>query len=95
LCLIPLFTRRQDADLQWHARNGLALFLAETAIILVLGVLAMPLLLVFHGRGFFFLTTLFFLFWAGVLALHVSCVLQALQGRRFVVPLLSRLAERI
>lgn len=95
LCLIPLFTRREEADLQWHARNGLALFLAETAVILALAVLAVPMLLLFHGHGFLILTALFFLFWAGVLALHIVCVFKALQGGRFRVPLLTEWAERI
>ena len=95
LCLIPLFTRREDPELQWHAKNGLTLFLIETAVILLLGLIGLPVLLLFKGHGFFFLTTVFFLFWAGVLALHIVCVLKALQGERFRIPVLTDWAERI
>ncbi len=95
LCLVPLFLRREDGELQWHARNGLVLFLVETAVILLLGLAGLPILLFFKGHGFLFLTAVFFLFWAVVLALHVACILRALQGRRLFVPGLSHWAERI
>jgi uncharacterized membrane protein len=95
LCLIPLFLRREDGELQWHARNGLALFLVEAAVILVLGLAGLPILLFFKGHGFLFLTGVFFLFWAAVLALHAACVLRALQGGRLFVPGISHWAERI
>lgn len=95
LCLVPLFTRRDDAEVQWHAKNGLALFLVETAGILALAVAGLPILLLFKGHGFLFLTVLFFLFWALVLALHIGCVLKALAGGRFRIPGLTDWAERI
>jgi uncharacterized membrane protein len=95
LCLVPLFTRREDAEVQWHAKNGLALFLVETACILALALVGLPVLLLFRGHGFLFLTVLFFLFWALVLALHIGCVLKALQGGRFRIPGLTDWAERI
>ena len=95
LCLVPLFARKEDAEIQWHAKNGLALFLVETAFILVLGLIGFPILLLFKGHGFLLLTTAFFLFWAGVLALHIGCVLRALQGGRLRIPGLTDWAERI
>ena len=95
LCLVPLFTRREDAELQWHAKQGLALFLVETGCILCLGLVAIPVLLVFKGHGFLLLTVIFFLFWALVLALHIACVVKALQGGRLRIPGLTEWAERI
>lgn len=95
LCLVPLFTRKEDPEIRWHARNGLALFLAETAGILALALVAVPILLIFKGRGFLLLTTTFFLFWAGVLALHIGCVVRGLQGGRLRIPGLTDWAERI
>src|SRR5437016_12016835 len=29
LCLIPLLAKKDDPEIQWHAKNGLALFIAE------------------------------------------------------------------
>src|SRR5436190_18583440 len=28
-CLIPLLAKKDDPDVQWHAKNGLGLFIAE------------------------------------------------------------------
>src|SRR5258708_11120970 len=36
LALIPLLTKKDDADLQWHAKNGLALAIAYIPIWIVL-----------------------------------------------------------
>lgn len=32
LCLVPLLTKKEDSEVQWHAKNGLVLSVAITAI---------------------------------------------------------------
>jgi uncharacterized membrane protein len=95
LALVPLFLRREDRDLQWHARNGLGLFIAETLLMIPLGLVAVPFLLVFKGAGLLFVFILSFLLWLFLLALHLSGMRRALRGERLAVPVVSGWAERI
>ena len=39
LCLIPLLTKKDDPEVQWHAKNGLALLGAEIVCWIVFTIL--------------------------------------------------------
>ena len=95
LALVPLFLRREDRELQWHARNGLGLFLAETLLMIPMALAAIPILLFFKGAGLLVVFTLSFLLWLFILALHLSGMRKALRGGRLTVPVVSGWAERI
>jgi len=95
LALVPLFLRREDGELQWHARNGLALFIAETLLMIPLGLATVPLLLLFKAAGLMVVFTFLFLFWLLILALHLVGMRKALRGERLAVPFVSGWAERI
>jgi hypothetical protein len=89
--LIPLIVEKDDPEVQWHARNGLALAIAELlllfAYLLVMSFVSVAAL----GLGFV-LGFLLVLVWIGILGLHLVAILKGIGGRRLVVPGLSRIA---
>src|SRR5260221_2262256 len=83
LALIPLLVEKEDAEVQWHAKNGLVLTAAEFALWIVLMILTViPLL----GCG---IALLQILIWLGVLVLHIIAIVKGVNVGRLVVPVLS------
>lgn len=89
LALIPLLVEKEDREVQWHAKNGLVLFVAYIIAWMVI-----------HFAGM----VVHFLACAGCLAgsvlavlylvLIVLCIIKAVNGERFIVPGLSQFADR-
>lgn len=91
LCLIPLLAKKDDPDVQWHAKNGLALFIAElvwVAIRIALIFVRIPML----GCG---MATIGCIVWIGFLALSVIGIVKAVNGQRFRIPVLTDMAEKM
>lgn len=90
LCLIPLLTKKDDAEVQWHAKNGTVFSAAITVVWLFFWIL---------GRFFPLFTCLISIvpcvIWLGYLVITILGIVQALQGKRFRVPVLSDFAEKI
>jgi uncharacterized membrane protein len=90
LALIPLVVEKDDREVQWHAKNGLVLTVAEflfwiafQAMMFVLGSFLGCLVAIF--------SPIFFLVF---LILHVVAIIKGINGGRLVVPGLSQYAER-
>lgn len=82
LALIPLLVEKNDKEVQWHAKHGLVLIVAEFVIWTALtfaalaGCIAGPILaLVF-------------------LIIHVICIVKGLNGERFLIPGISQFADK-
>jgi uncharacterized membrane protein len=83
LALIPLLVEKEDAEVQWHAKNGLILTGAELVLYVALMILtAIPAL------GCLF-ALLFPLVGLAALVLHIIAMVKGIQGGRLVVPVLS------
>src|SRR5262245_14278608 len=71
LAIVPLLVQRDDADVQWHAKHGLVLMVAELVLLLaftmVTSVLSLSLATV--GIGCVLSVFVFFV-WLAFLALH-------------------------
>ena len=91
LCLIPLLTKKDDPEVQWHAKNGLVLFGAE-----VIWVIIRIMLIFVHiplvGCG---MTAISCVVWIGFIVIMVLCIIKATQGQRFRIPILTDIAEKI
>lgn len=89
LALIPWLVEKDDAEVQWHAKNGLVFTVAMIAcwfIAMVIGVV--PVL----GWIVAILATLVLpLAW---LIFVILGIVKALQGQRLVVPVLSDFVEK-
>lgn len=88
LCLIPLLAKKDDAEVQWHAKNGTALFLAEIAWVIVRIAVA-------YAGVSCAMSIVGCVVWLGFLALSVICIVKAVGGERFRIPVLTDLAEKM
>ncbi|HKR65367.1 MAG TPA: DUF4870 domain-containing protein [Thermoanaerobaculia bacterium] len=94
LSLIPYFAKKDDPDqeVRWHAKNGLALFLAEVAVWIVCIVLMMIMRRVPGlGCGVSIVQCVISL---GFLALIIICIIKAVGGQRFRIPIITDFAEK-
>jgi len=89
LSLVPILAEKEDAEVQWHAKNGLVLF-GAWAIVCMIDVFVFATVQIFGC-----IYTMFMLF-VGLfyLALVVVGIAKALRGERLVVPVLTDLARR-
>ena len=91
LFLIPLLTKKDDPEVQWHAKNGMGITIAEVAAWVIYWVITMfapsvvscavSALSCVIGLGFF--------------VLRIICIVKAVGGQRFTVPVLTDLGQKI
>jgi uncharacterized membrane protein len=93
LALVPLLFEKDDADVQWHAKHGIVLMVAElVALFACLTAMSIVSLATF-GLGC--VLGMFVVFgWMAVLALHVAAILKGVNGSRLIVPYVSQYADR-
>ena len=91
LALIPLLTKKDDPEVQWHAKNGLALMGAEVIFYIVFNIVGYFLPGV-AGCG---LGVLGCVVGIGILALHVMCIVKGINNQRFRVPVISDFADKM
>ena len=88
LGVIPLLAEK-DEEVQWHAKNGIVLFLAMIAIAIVATVLGfIPLLGWILSCGMIPLATL------GYLVLVVVGIMKALKGEKLRLPVIADLVDQ-
>ncbi len=91
LALVPLLVEKDDKEVQWHAKHGIVLMLAELflwiAIYIVQAILGTIL-----GCLFALLTLPIGL---GIIAVHVIAIVKGLNGGRLIIPGVSQYVERL
>ena len=90
--LIPFFGKKDDAEVQWHAKNGTALFLAEIVVwiaMIVLGFVARGVML---GCG---MSAVWCIISIGIIVMSVWCMIQAVNGKRPRLPVITDFAEKL
>ena len=93
LALIPLLVEKDDSEVQWHAKHGLVLTVAEFAVFIGLWLVIMIVGAVSGGLGCI-LGLIWPLLMVGVLVLHILCIVKGIKGERFLVPGVSEFADR-
>lgn len=84
LGLIPLLVEKDDAEVQWHAKNGLCILGAEIILWIVLTIIGfVPVLGTILSCG---LIPLLFL---AFLVVRIIAIVKATGGQRFIVPVVS------
>jgi uncharacterized membrane protein len=93
LALIPLLVEKDDREVQWHAKHGLVLTVAEIILWIAYSIFSFVAthVLIFLGCA---LSILFFLIWVGVIVLHVVCIIKGVNGQRLIIPGISQYADR-
>lgn len=94
LCLVPLLVEKDDKEVQWHARHGLVLMLAEIVLWIGLAVLSMILGMITGGLGCL-LAPLQLILWLVVLVIHIMAIVKGVNGQRLILPGISQYADKI
>jgi uncharacterized membrane protein len=94
LALIPLLTKKDDPEVQWHAKNGLALLGAEIVCWIVFTILGIILSKIFAalscGMGLVQCAV-----WIGFLVVRIMCIVKGTGGQRFRIPVVTDMAEKM
>lgn len=90
LALIPFLDNTQSEDVQWHAKHGLVLMVAEIAFCLALSII----MAASGGILGCVLVPVFALAVVVMIALHVVAMIQGINGKRLEIPWLSQWADR-
>jgi len=93
LAVVPLLIEKNDDDVQWHAKHGIVLMVAEIVVLAVFGVVTNLLSLATFGLGCVFSMLVVFL-WIAILAIHLAAIVQGVNGKRFLIPGVSEYASR-
>src|ERR1700674_1783910 len=81
LALVPLLLEKDDPEVQWHAKHGIVLMIAEITLLIAFGLgCVLSILVVF--------------LWIAIFAVHVIAIITGLNGKRFLVPGISEYANR-
>ena len=95
LAIVPLVTEKEDKEVQWHAKHGLVLLVAEVILGIAVWIVQM-ILFATHFLAFLgcMVSLLHFVLWIGILIVHVLCIVKGTQGGRFIIPGISQYADR-
>ncbi len=94
LALIPLLTKKDDPDVQWHAKNGLALTIAWVALWLIgfIAGIALRGVLAPLGCGIGLLQCVIGI---ALLVVDIIAMIKAINGQRMRIPVVTDLAEKM
>ncbi len=93
LFIIPLIAEKDDPEVQWHAKHGLVLFLAEIALHVIIFVLGMVLDNIWSGFGCALSMASTFI-WLGFLVVRILAIVKGVNGQRFIIPGISDYVNR-
>jgi uncharacterized membrane protein len=88
LAIIPLVAEKDDKEVQWHAKHGLVLLVAEVIVFVAISILS---LIPYLGCV---TAILFPIVGLGLLVLHILCIVKGVGGERFLIPGVSQYADR-
>jgi uncharacterized membrane protein len=96
LALIPLLVEKEDKEVQWHAKHGLVLLVAEVALFIILSILQAIVtnIPVIGCLGALIGVLIWFVLMIGILVVHVLCIVKGVNGQRFMLPVVSEYANR-
>lgn len=93
LALIPFLTEKHDQEVRWHAKHGLVLLGVEIVINILFTVASIFIGFVSDSAGCLF-SLVWPIFWLAVLAFHIACIVQGLNGQRLKIPGVSDFADK-
>jgi len=93
LALIPLLVEKNDPEVQWHAKHGLVLFLAEIAVHVLFFLVRIVLDNIWGGFGCALSFASMFIGLA-FLVIRILAIVKGVNGERFIVPGISDYVSR-
>ena len=91
LALIPLLVEKEDREVQWHAKHGLVLMVAEIILFVVLTIVQTVTASVDCGITGCLLHSVA---WVVILVVHILAIVKGVNGQRLIIPGLSDFANR-
>ena len=93
LALIPYLTKKNDPDqeVRWHSKNGMGLFIVDIVLWIAFFVIGMVLRNSAIGCG---MGVIQCVVWLALLALHIYCLIQGINGKRVRIPVVTDFAEK-
>lgn len=85
LALIPFVVEKNDPEVQWHAKHGLVLTVAEFLLWIVVGIVTH--LIPFAG-------CVLWLLWPLLLIFRIFLIIKATNGQRVLIPGVSQYADQ-
>ncbi len=85
LALIPFVVEKNDPEVQWHAKHGLVLTVAEFLLWIVVGIVTH--IIPFAG-------CVLWLLWPLTLIFRIFLIIQANNGKRVLIPGISQYADQ-
>ena len=89
LALIPLFAKKDDAEVQWHAKHGIVLLTTWIILAILLEALSSILAMGLVIRKF-----VSPILWLLILVIHYICIAKSRRGKRFRLPLITNVVGR-
>lgn len=93
LALVPLLIEKQDTEVQWHAKHGIVMMIAELVVLFAYILITSAVSMATLGLGCV-LSLLLVFGWVAVLALHVAAIIKGVNGGRLIIPGVSEYADR-
>jgi uncharacterized membrane protein len=91
LAIIPLVAEKDDREVQWHAKHGLVLLVAEIILWVFLTIFSMVTASVDCGITGCLLQSVI---WVVVLVVRIMAIVKGINGQRLIIPGLSDFANR-
>jgi uncharacterized membrane protein len=93
LALVPLLVEKEDSEVQWHAKHGIVLMVAEIVLWIVLTIVGMVLTMATAFLGCIF-GIVHLVLWLGILVVHIMAIVKGINGQRLLIPGVSEYASR-
>jgi uncharacterized membrane protein len=90
LAVVPLVVEKDDREVQWHAKHGLVLLIAELIVWAAIFVIQMILPNVISCA----VGLISVLLWIGIIVVHVLAIVKGVNGQRLIIPGVSQYVDR-
>jgi uncharacterized membrane protein len=91
LALVPLLVEKDDKEVQWHAKHGLVLVVAEIVFWIAVSIVQVAL-----GSILGCIVGFLGLFvWVAIVILHILAMVKGVNGGRLIIPGVSQYADRL
>ena len=91
LALVPLLVEKDDKEVQWHAKHGLVLVVAEIVFWIAVSIVQVAL-----GSILSCIVGFLGLFvWVAIVILHILAMVKGVNGGRLIIPGVSQYADRL
>jgi uncharacterized membrane protein len=91
LALVPLLVEKDDREVQWHAKHGIVLMLAEIVFWIAVTIVQMALGTILGCV----VGLLSFFVWVAIVVVHIIAIVKGVNGSRLIVPGVSQYADRL